>query len=74
MSHVCLFFFGLLETIFQQIWENSAMQEWEVGEIWKIQPDFDWAIYSDLSQEHPKWWFRKGIPSKMALNQVKDLE
>lgn len=46
------------------------MQEWEVGEIWKIQPDFDWAIYSDLSQEHPKWWFRK----ETAINQVKDLE
>ena len=35
--------------------------------------DGNWAIYSDLSRGHPKWWFSKGIPSKMALNQVKDL-
>ncbi len=27
-----------------------------------------WAIYSDLSRGHPKWWFSKGIPPKMALN------
>ena len=27
-----------------------------------------WAIYSDLSRGHPKWWFCKGIPPKMALN------
>ncbi len=31
------------------------------------------AIYNDLSRGHPKWWFSKGIPPKMALNQVKDL-
>ena len=31
--------------------------------FWKI-----WAIYNDLSRGHPKWWFSKGIPSKMALN------
>ena len=24
--------------------------------------------YSDLSRGHPKWWFSKGIPPKMALN------
>ena len=27
-----------------------------------------WAIYNDLSRGHPKWWFSKGIPPKMALN------
>ena len=32
-----------------------------------------WAIYNDLSRGHPKWWFSKGIPPKMALNWVKDL-
>ena len=42
-----------------------------------------WANYSDLSRRlvtdlsrghHPKWWFSKGIPPKMAdKNQVKDL-
>ncbi len=32
-----------------------------------------WAIYNDLSRGHPKWWFSKGIPQKIALNQVKDL-
>ena len=26
------------------------------------------AIYNDLSRGHPKWWFSKGIPPKMALN------
>ena len=30
-------------------------------------------FYSDLSRGHPKWWFSKAIPSKMALSQVKDL-
>ena len=23
-----------------------------------------WAIYNDLSQGHPKWWFSKGNPPK----------
>ena len=32
-----------------------------------------WPIYNDLSRGHPKWWFSKGIPPKMASNQVKDL-
>ena len=27
-----------------------------------------WAIYNDLSRGHPKWWFSKGMPPKMALN------
>ena len=27
-----------------------------------------WAIYNDLSQGHPKWWFSRGILPKMALN------
>ena len=35
--------------------------------------DFVWPIYNDLSRGHPKWWFSKGIPPKMALNQGKDL-
>ena len=30
--------------------------------------DSIWAIYNDLSRGHPKWWFSKGIPPKMALN------
>ena len=30
-------------------------------------PSF-WANYSDLSRGHPKWWFSKGIPSKIPLN------
>ena len=32
-----------------------------------------WANYNDVSRGHPKWWFSKGIPLKMALNLVKDL-
>ena len=28
-----------------------------------------WSNYSDLSRGHPKWWFSKGIPPKMALNK-----
>ena len=35
-------------------WANP----WHVG----------WPIYNDLSRGHPKWWFSKGIPPKMALN------
>ena len=27
-----------------------------------------WPIYNDLSRGHPKWWFSKGTPPKMALN------
>ena len=27
-----------------------------------------WPIYNDLSRGHPKWWFSKGIPPKIALN------
>ncbi len=29
-----------------------------------------WAIYNNLFPPvgHPKWWFSKGIPPKMALN------
>ena len=27
----------------------------------------------ECSGKAEKWWFSKGIPSKMALNQVKDL-
>ena len=30
--------------------------------------DYIWAIYNDFSRGHPRWWFRKGIPPKMALN------
>ena len=30
-----------------------------------------WAIYNDLSQGHPKWWFSKGIPPKMALIRLR---
>ena len=36
-------------------------------------PKTIWAIYNDLSRGHPKWWFSKGIPTKLALNQIKDL-
>ena len=25
-------------------------------------------MYNNLSRGHPKWWFSKGIPPKMALN------
>ena len=32
-----------------------------------------WVNYSDLSRGHPKWWFSKGIPLQIPLNQVKDL-
>ena len=31
-----------------------------------------WAIYSDLSRGHPRWWFSKGIPPKIKKKkQVK---
>ena len=51
---------------------------WEIV-AWSLDPDFFfhrrfcgcqhvWAIYNDLSRGHPKWWFSKGIPPKMALN------
>ena len=43
--------------------ENSLSQ-WLTGfELLGI-PYF-WANYSDLSRGHPKWWFSKGIPSKI---------
>ncbi len=43
------------------------------GRVSLIQLTLVWAIYNDLSRGHPKWWFSKGIPPKMALNQIKDL-
>ena len=45
----------------------------EIDKDFSIVSTYFWAIYSDLSRGHPKWWFSKGIPHKMALNQVKDL-
>ncbi len=31
---------------------------------WVHQRPLFWAIYNDLSQGHPKWWFSRGIPPK----------
>ena len=40
-------------------------------ENWGLDAWLGVAIYNDLSRDHPKWWFSKGIPLKMALNQVR---
>ena len=58
---------GLLNLIFGYFGENQVPQvfgEMTHQELGRI----IWAIYNDLSRGHPKWWFSKGIPPKMALN------
>ena len=43
----------------------------EVGTVFLVGTNLEpyiWAIYNDLSRGHPKWWFSKGIPPKVALN------
>ena len=51
----------------------AALEVKHTGDIKQNMNGRIWAIYNDLSRGHPKWWFSKGIPPKMALNQVKDL-
>ena len=38
-----------------------------------VQSPTIWAKYNDLSRGHLKWWFSKGIPTKIPLIQVKEL-
>ena len=47
---------------------SSEVSIWENFESIFDVNQFIWPIYNDLSRGHPKWWFSKGIPPKMALN------
>ena len=40
-------------------WAKKAAPNW-------YSPSRIWAIYSDLSRGHPKWWFSKGTLPNMA--------
>ena len=53
-----LFFFGVLISAAMFLTETLG----------SIKQQISWPIYNDLSRGHPKWWFSKGIPPKMALN------
>ena len=51
-----------VESISEEV--TSKLEEFGIRVGW----GWIWAIYNDLSRGHPKWWFNKGIPLKMALN------
>ena len=55
---------GTKKVPFTGMKNENSLSQWLTGfELLGI-PYF-WANYSDLSRGHPKWWFSKGIPSKI---------